>query len=404
MHWRSALGLLALVVAATVLAGELRPAGEPGDRYLPWEGGAAYYKKWVNGPPADQGFFPISVWYQSASNAPRYKAIGVNQYIGPVSRRPGEGLEVLRRAGMTLIGPQSAANLASPEKDIIRGWFLFDEPDNAQAKPGGGWGSCILPPAMIQQYEEVTAKDSTRPAFLNFGQAVVNEPWPGRGDVCSGHYEHYAEYIKGADIVAYDVYPVNERLPLWWVGKGIDRLRDWAQYRKPVWDWIETTAFNAGPKPTTDDVKSEVWMSIIHGATGVGYFCHVFKPQANEAAPLDDPPMREALAALNGQIRTLAPALNTPSVANGVTAASSNPVTPIDTMLKRQGGATYLFAMGARPGGDTTARFQLRGAPRNVTATVLGESRTLNVKGGVFEDRFTGYQVHLYRIPFLPSK
>src|ERR1035437_9693403 len=168
MHWRSALGLLALVVAATVLA------GEPGDRYLPWEGGAAYYKKWVNGPPADQGFFPISVWYQSASNAPRYKVIGVNQYIGPVSRRPGEGLEVLRRAGMTLIGPQSAANLASPEKDIIRGWFLFDEPDNAQAKPGGGWGSCILPPAMIPQYEEVTAKDSTRPAFLNFGQAVVN--------------------------------------------------------------------------------------------------------------------------------------------------------------------------------------------------------------------------------------
>src|ERR1017187_4890159 len=140
MHWRSALGLLALVVAATVLAGELRPAGEPGDRYLPWEGGAAYYKKWVNGPPADQGFFPISVWYQSASNAPRYKAIGVNQYIGPVSRRPGEGLEVLRRAGMTLIGPQSAANLASPEKDIIRGWFLFDEPDNAQAKPGRGMG------------------------------------------------------------------------------------------------------------------------------------------------------------------------------------------------------------------------------------------------------------------------
>src|ERR1017187_3180393 len=140
MHWRSALGLLALVVAATVLAGELRPAGEPGDRYLPWEGGAAYYKKWVNGPPADQGFFPISVWYQSASNAPRYRAIGVNQYIGPVSRRPGEGLEGLRRAGMTLIGPQSAANLASPEKDIIRGWFLFDEPDNAQAKPGRGMG------------------------------------------------------------------------------------------------------------------------------------------------------------------------------------------------------------------------------------------------------------------------
>ena len=97
--------------------------------------------------------------------------------------------------------------------------------DKAQAKPGGGYGSCILPPEMLKRYQDVGAKDPTRPAFLNFGQAVVNEPWPGRGDFCSGHYEHYAEYIKGADVVSYDVYPVNEKLPLWWVGRGIDRLR-----------------------------------------------------------------------------------------------------------------------------------------------------------------------------------
>lgn len=402
MQGRTALRLLPPVVAAAFLAGALRLAGESEDRYLPWEGGAAYYKKWVNGPPADAGFFPISVWYQSAGNAPRYKAIGVNQYIGPVSRRPGEGLELLSQAGVALIGSQIPANLASPEKDIIRGWFLFDEPDNAQAKPGGGYGSCILPPAMIRQYQDVVAKDPTRPAFLNFGQAVVNESWPGRGDACSGHYEHYPEYIEGADIVSYDVYPVNNRLPLWWVGKGVDRLREWAQYKKPVWDWIETTAYNAGPKPTPDDVKAEVWTSIIHGAMGVGYFCHVFKPVADDAGPLDDPPMREALAAIDAQIEGLAPALNTPSVANGVNAASSNSDAAVDTMLKRQGGATYLFAMRARPGSEAAVKFTLRGAPRNMIGAVLGESRTVRVKNGVFEDRFTGYQAHLYRLPFLP--
>lgn len=403
-YWRSALALLTAITGGSIFIHARGPAGAPGgDQYLPWEGGAEYYKKWVNGPPADPDFFPINVWHQSPSNASRYKAIGVNQHIGPWSRRPGESLHTLREAGMPLIGTQNESNLASPE-GVIRGWFLFDEPDNAQAKPGGGWGSCILPPAMMKQYAEVTAKNPTRPAFLNFGQAVVNEPWPGRGDFCSGHYEHYPEYIKGADIISYDVYPVNERLPLWWVGRGIDRLREWAHYRKPVWDWIETTAFDAGPKPTPDNVKSEVWMSIIHGAMGVGYFCHQFKPELNEAAPLDDPPMREALAALNGQIRTLAPVLNTPSVANGVTVAFSNTSTPIDFLLKRHGGATYLFAMGARPGGATTATFRLRGCPDSLTAAVLGESRTLSVKGGVFEDRFTDYEVHLYRLPFLPSR
>ncbi len=378
--------VLALAVAGTHAA----------DRYLPWEGGAEYYRKWTNGPPADPSFFPISVWHQSAANAARYKAIGVNQYIGPAG-----SLEGLRRAGMALVGAQSKRNLASPDQAVIRGWFLFDEPDNAQEKPGGGWGSCVLPPEMMKQYREVTAKDPTRPAFLNFGQAVVNEPWPGRGEFCTGRYDHYPEYIQGADIISYDVYPVNERLPLWWVGKGIDRLREWAQYRKPVWNWIETTSFNGGPKPTPENVRSEVWMSIIHGSMGVGYFCHVFKPAFNEAGPLDDAPMREALTALNAQIRELAPALNTPSVANGVTVEWSNPAAPIDFMLKRQGGATYLFAMGARPGGATKARFRLRDCPAGVTAaTVLGESRTIEVKAGVFEDRFTDYEVHLYKLAF----
>ena len=71
-------------------------------------------------------------------------------------------------------------------------------------------------------------------------------------------------------------------------------------------------------------------------------------------------------------------------------------------MLKRQGGQTYLFAMGARPGGEATATFKLRDCG-NLRATVLGENRTIQVKGGVFEDRFTDYQVHLYQLPFDPN-
>ncbi len=382
----------------------LRPSSRSvdADTYLPWEGGTAYYSRWKNGPPAGSDFFPIAVWHQSPSNAGRYKGIGINMYIGPWPRRQGESLAVLREAGMPLIGSQSKAHMESPDMPIIRGWFLFDEPDNAQAKPGGGWGSCILPPEMLKQYQEVTAKDPTRPAFLNFGQAVANDPWPGRGEVCSGHYEHYPEYIKGADIVCYDVYPVNNGLPLWWVGKGVDRLREWAQYRKPVWNWIETSAYNAGPRPTPADIKAEVWFSIVHGSSGIGYFCHQFKPTFNEAAPLDDLPVRDALTAINAQITALAPVLNTPSIGNGVTVTSSNPASPIDVMLKRHGKSTYLFAVGARPGGETTARFVFRGAPPKLDARVIGESRTVPVTDGVLEDRFTDYQVHLYELPFLP--
>ena len=53
-----------------------------GDIYLPWEGGPSYYSNWSAGPSANANYFPIAVWLQSASNAPAYRAIGINTYIG----------------------------------------------------------------------------------------------------------------------------------------------------------------------------------------------------------------------------------------------------------------------------------------------------------------------------------
>lgn len=90
--------------------------------------------------------------------------------------------------------------------------------------------------------------------------------------------------------------------------------------------------------------------------------------------------------------------LNTPSVGNGVTVASSTGTIPVDTMLKRFAGSTYVFAVEMR-GGSTTATFTLRGGTRAAaSAEVLGENRTVAVTTGVFRDNFQSYGVHLYRI------
>jgi hypothetical protein len=44
-------------------------------------------------------------------------------------------------------------------------------------------------------------------------------------------------------------------------------LREWANYQKPAWQWIELVNFNNNPGATlsTDEITSEVWMTIIHG-------------------------------------------------------------------------------------------------------------------------------------------
>lgn len=384
-----------------------------GDRYLPWADGPAYYKRWTNGPApnGDPTYFPIGVWYQEPSTARAYKALGINLFVAlPEGAQPGP----LAAAGMGVFYLDAYKQVANPGErksllakwgSLTRAWGQIDEPDNAQELPGGkGYGPCVPPPEVIAVYHQYRESDPTRPVYLGVGKSVDDNKTHMRG-VCTGHYEDYPQYLRGSDIISYDSYPVNVHKPLWYVAKGMDELRNWAHYRKPVYEDIETTAIGAhAGKPTPDEVKSEVWMIIIHGGMGIIYFCHIFTPRLDPAGLLHEPAIAREVGALDRQILRLAPVLNTPSVANGLRVASSNGMTPIDTMLKRWHGSTYLFAEAARPGGPATASFTLRDCPAHATATVLDENRSIPITDGTLKDDFAKpYEVHIYRIDFSPA-
>jgi hypothetical protein len=66
-------------------------------------------------------------------------------------------------------------------------------------------------------------------------------------------------------------------------------------------------------------------------------------------------------------------------------------------MVKRADGTTYVFAVDMRPG-PTTATFTLRAFSGAGTVEVIGENRSLPATDGAFQDDFTGYGVHIYRI------
>ena len=59
---------------------------------------------------------------------------------------------------------------------------------------------------------------------------------------------------------------------------------------------------NAG-EVTPEQVKAEVWMSIVHGSRGIIYFCHQFRPRSAEAGLLDDEAMAQAVSGINRQVR-----------------------------------------------------------------------------------------------------
>jgi hypothetical protein len=389
-----ALGVLALVTAAALCRAQKTPnaggAPSPGS-----------YSGWMNGPSADPGYFPVAVWLQDPQRAPQFRKAGINMYVGLWQGPTEEQLAALKGSGMRVVCEQNEVGLKHRDDPTIAAWMHGDEPDNAQPLPGGkGYGPPVPAAKVIADYGRMKAADPTRPVLLNLGQGVANDEWKGRGP----HPEDYREYCKGADIVSFDVYPVvgidkpDGENYLWYVPRGLDRLKEWSGGRKLLWNALECTHVGeAEKKATPAQVKAEVWMSLVHGSRGIVYFIHQFKPRFVEAALLEDPEMLAAVTALNAQVRELAPVLNSPTVPDAVTVTSTEASVPIDLMVKRHGGATYLFAVGMR-NGATRGEFALKDARKARRATVIGEDRTLDLKDGRFQDGFSPYAVHLYRI------
>lgn len=395
-----------IALLAGCLIGLITLAARTGEPDLPAEPErVGPYARWQSGPPARDDFFPVGVWLQQPKNAAAYKAAGFNLYIGLWQGPTAEQLADLKKAGMPVICSQNKVGLADPNRDIIVGWLQQDEPDNAQlvSRQPRRYGGPVPPASVVERYEKLRRADATRPVLLNLGQGVANDEWKGRGR--GAKQDDYLTYVKGCDVVSFDVYPVvgigkpdGENF-LWYTARGVQRLRKWSGRDKLIWHFVECTHISdPDRKATPAQVKAEVWMGIVHGSRGVMYFVHQFKPKFVEAALLADKPMLKAVTAINAQLHALAPVLNSPTVADdaAATVASAEKDAPIATMTKHHGGATYVFAVGMR-NAKTTGRFTVPGAGDG-NVEVIDEGRSVTMKVGVFTDTFEPYAVHLYRL------
>ena len=363
---------------------------------------ASAYEKWEMGPSKEASYFPIAVWLQNPANAARYKAAGINVYVGLWRGPTEEQISTLKEAGMQLICSQNRVGLAHKDDPMIIAWMHGDEPDNAQSLgEGKGYGPPIAPERIVADYERIKTADPSRPVLLNLGQGVAWDGWYGRG-VRTNHPEDYPRYIEGCDIASFDIYPAVHDKPevagnLWFVARGVERLVQWSEGRKVVWNCIECTRIgNPNRKPTPHEVRAEVWMSIIHGSRGLIYFVHQFQPTFNESALLSDPEMLAAVTKINAQVAELAPVINAESADRMLTAESDNTDVPVAATARQVGDDVYVFAVAMR-NGRTKGMFRLAGADGGREVEVLGEQRRLDCAGGRFEDSFEPWEVHLYR-------
>lgn len=383
-----------LSIAVWIATSLLTPADPQGPTRAP---------RFARGLSEDSRSFPIGVWLQAPRNAARYKELGVNLYVGLWKGPTAEQLDALDAADMPVICEQNEFALTQLERPTIVGWMHADEPDNAQALPDDkGWGPPIAPAKVVEHFQRMRSADPTRPVLLNLGQGVAWDGWHGRGSR-SGHPEDYLEYVRGCDIACFDIYPVAHDKPavagkLEFVGRGVERLRGWCPPEQRVFACIETTQVGgAGRCATPAELRSEVWMALIHGARGIVYFVHEFKPKFVEAGLLANPEMARAVRELNAEVARFAPLLDAHDARDAVTVESSPRDVRIALLCRREAAGLMIFAV-AMGAARTAATFEVRSADRAPKVEVLGEERRLELRNGRFADTFEGYAVHIYRI------
>ena len=335
---------------------------------------------------------------QSPARATRYKEMGINVFVGLWEGPTEAQLAALAKYDMFAIAEQNDIGLRSVNRHLIKAWMQQDEPDNAQPIGLGLYGRCIPATQVVGRSHEMKSKDPTRPVMINFGQGLANEYWKGRGP-CNGDMKYYDVAIKDADILSFDIYPVGSSTPqvkgkLEYVARGVINLEQRATPQQSVWNAIETIALDPNTPVTPAQVRSEVWMSLIHGSRGIVYFVTEFAPTFREDGIFRHPDVVQEVTKTNQLIKALAPIINSPSVPGKLTVTSQ---VPIATMVKEYEGSMYIFAV-AMQSENTSALFrtsQVADGP----AEVLDERRNVTISKGSFTDSFGGYGVHLYRIP-----
>lgn len=367
----------------------------PGVTLRQIDGGPNYYGRFSNSASMDNpAYFPIGVWGSYAhepENRNLDASIGINTYLWVADN---QYMDDIRADGRFKV-IQDHGNQANSGSETV-GWLLGDEQDMSGA---------TCPSALDAAKATLPADGKFR--YGQYGKGVALPPHnpgdPGsNGNWWSDAVEQNC-WVNGVDVASNDLYWFTDPHQGvyccgWRYGDNITHLRNADAsdgQRHPNWAFVETGhpwSESFSPTITPPQIRSAAWHSIINGARGLLYFQHSFGGPCVEHHGLRSncTGNTPAVTTLNGQIKQLAPVLNSPFADGFVTTTGG-----VRTMVKQgPDGAFYLFA-GATTGGSVT--FTVKAGS---SAEVLFEGRSIPVVNGQFTDSFADHNaVHIYRLP-----
>jgi hypothetical protein len=246
----------------------------------------------------------------------------------------------------------------------LLGWYISDEPDGTDITP--------------EQLEKI------------YNTVKENDPWHPVSIVFMSPFLTSRKYSDAMDIVMADPYPVPD-LPVTRPGDVAGQLRNEFMGKRPF--WIVPQAFGGGElwsrEPTSQEIRSMTWQSIINGATGIQYFVR----QGLNYFPKSVATWSEC-GRIAVEVAELTPWLLSDEEPLPV---ESNSRTVMVTS-RVHNGQLIIMAVN-RVNEPVSASFRVTGI-NNGKARVLFENRIVQVRGGIISDQIApfGSQVYLVGI------
>jgi hypothetical protein len=337
--------------------------------------------------------FVVGVFQQPTSLFDTWRLRGINTLVGyegeSGSRRISnhDWTEAAAAKGFYYF-KQPSDDLAADARDPnLLAWMHADEPD--VKKPPTD------PKVLGEAYAEWKKAGPNVAVYVNFSG----------GNVLGGKVsrETYVEYMKAADWVGNDFYPMtgyNRPDWLWKVGAAVDQLRAWSG-DKPQFAFIETSSQRLSWTPrntrgvTPAELRAEVWHAVIHGVKGVVYF----PQQIGEGFRYDATPTNVSLE-MSQQNRRL-------NEMGAMLASEMNPrafsvkcAKPLEVGWRAAAdGQLVVIVLNFSDAPVAGARVEVGGVDGGaIRARVTWESREIPLSGRVLTDGFEPYGVKAYEI------
>ncbi len=247
-------------------------------------------------------------------------------------------------------------------------WYISDEPNGRKTDPE----------ILKELYNTVKEIDPWHPVTIVFTAPVLDS----------------RKYYEALDIVMADSYPIPD-LPVSLVGDITGQLRTEFNGKKPV--WIVPQVFGGGElwgrEPTTQEVRSMTWQSIIKGATGIQYFVR----QGANYFPKSTATWSEC-GKIAMEVAELTPWLLSDEVPIWVQSSSND----ILVSSRVHNGQLLIMAVN-RTNKPISASIRISGKTYG-NARVLFENRIVAVPGGLLTDQLAAFGSQSYLLNLNPEK